>query len=221
MQDLEASRRAVEVEPRRSRSAVRRHEGDRLERAQRPGRRWRSSCPAWRASTSGTTRHWTRGQDPARPRRMRMKINFDKLEERELERARLRAKGQGVGALMDMETQFHLDDVEGGTHALGGGRKDRRAGGLDGAARAPADRQPAGPQVLNALDRQAQTAQSSASWRPVRRADERHRWCAAAVAGRADLHEARVLRGARAAAEAAGAARRAATRSRSVAPTRA
>ena len=47
---------------------------------------------------------------------LRMKINFDKLEEREPEFARLRAKGQGVGALMDMETQFHLDDVEGGTN---------------------------------------------------------------------------------------------------------
>jgi len=47
---------------------------------------------------------------------LRMKINFDKLEEREPEFARLRAKGQGVGALMDMVTQFHLDDVEGGTN---------------------------------------------------------------------------------------------------------
>ena len=42
---------------------------------------------------------------------LRMKINFDKLG-REPKYARLRAKGQGVGALMDMETQFHLDDVE-------------------------------------------------------------------------------------------------------------
>lgn len=47
---------------------------------------------------------------------LRMKVNFDKLEEREPEYARLRAKGTGVGALMDMVTQFHLDDVEGGTN---------------------------------------------------------------------------------------------------------
>jgi carbon monoxide dehydrogenase subunit G len=47
---------------------------------------------------------------------LRMSINFDKLEERHPEYARLRAKGNGVGALMDMETQFHLDDVEGGTN---------------------------------------------------------------------------------------------------------
>lgn len=47
---------------------------------------------------------------------LRMSINFDKIEEREPEYARLHAKGTGVGALMDMETQFHLDDVGGGTN---------------------------------------------------------------------------------------------------------
>ena len=47
---------------------------------------------------------------------LRMSINFDKLEERHPEYARLRAKGTGVGALMDMETQFHLDEADGGTN---------------------------------------------------------------------------------------------------------
>jgi uncharacterized protein len=47
---------------------------------------------------------------------MRMSINFEKLEEREPEFAKLHAKGTGVGALMNMETSFHLADGEtGGT----------------------------------------------------------------------------------------------------------
>jgi uncharacterized protein len=46
---------------------------------------------------------------------LRMSINFEKTEEREPEFARLRAKGTGIGALMDMVTGFHLDEEEGGT----------------------------------------------------------------------------------------------------------
>ena len=46
---------------------------------------------------------------------LRMSINFEKTEERELEFARLHAKGTGVGALMDMNTGFHLSDEGEGT----------------------------------------------------------------------------------------------------------
>ena len=47
---------------------------------------------------------------------LRMSINFEKLEEREPEFAKLHAKGTGVGALMNMETSFHLADAaDGGT----------------------------------------------------------------------------------------------------------
>jgi carbon monoxide dehydrogenase subunit G len=46
---------------------------------------------------------------------LRMSINFEKTEEREPEFARLRAKGTGIGALMDMVTGFHLDEEDGGT----------------------------------------------------------------------------------------------------------
>ena len=46
---------------------------------------------------------------------LKMKINFEKTDERELEYAKLHAKGQGVGALMDMTTQFHLSDEGAGT----------------------------------------------------------------------------------------------------------
>jgi uncharacterized protein len=45
---------------------------------------------------------------------MRMSINFEKLEEREPEFAKLHAKGTGVGALMNMETSFHLAEGEAG-----------------------------------------------------------------------------------------------------------
>jgi uncharacterized protein len=46
---------------------------------------------------------------------LRMSINFEKTDERDLEYARLHAKGTGVGALMDMDTQFHLAEEGDGT----------------------------------------------------------------------------------------------------------
>jgi carbon monoxide dehydrogenase subunit G len=39
---------------------------------------------------------------------LRMTIDFEQLDERPLELASLRAKGRGVGALMDMTTSFRL-----------------------------------------------------------------------------------------------------------------
>jgi len=42
---------------------------------------------------------------------LKMSINFDKTEERPPEYAKLSAKGQGVGALLSMETQFELADA--------------------------------------------------------------------------------------------------------------
>jgi carbon monoxide dehydrogenase subunit G len=46
---------------------------------------------------------------------LRMSIKFEKTDERELEFSRLHAKGTGVGALMDMDTSFHLSDEGAGT----------------------------------------------------------------------------------------------------------
>jgi uncharacterized protein len=46
---------------------------------------------------------------------LRMSIKFEKTDEQELEFAKLHAKGTGVGALMDMQTAFHLSEEEGGT----------------------------------------------------------------------------------------------------------
>ena len=54
-------------------------------------------------------RHWSaRVKVPLGLGGLKMKIGFEKLEERELEYAKLRAKGSGVGALMDMTTSFTL-----------------------------------------------------------------------------------------------------------------
>jgi uncharacterized protein len=46
---------------------------------------------------------------------LRMKIDMDKTEERELEFAALQVKGQGVGAMLNMQTSFELSDEGLGT----------------------------------------------------------------------------------------------------------
>ncbi|MBD0348343.1 MAG: SRPBCC family protein [Thermoleophilia bacterium] len=46
---------------------------------------------------------------------LKLAINFDKTEERPPEFARLSAKGQGVGALLNMDTQFELAESAAGT----------------------------------------------------------------------------------------------------------
>ncbi|HEX6489764.1 MAG TPA: SRPBCC domain-containing protein [Gaiellaceae bacterium] len=46
---------------------------------------------------------------------LKLRINFEKTEERPPEYARLQAKGQGVGAIMSMETQFRLAASGSGT----------------------------------------------------------------------------------------------------------
>jgi carbon monoxide dehydrogenase subunit G len=61
-------------------------------------------------------RHWTANvKVPLGLGGLRMKINFEKLEEREPQCARLSAKGEGVGAIMNMQTSFELEEAEGGT----------------------------------------------------------------------------------------------------------
>jgi uncharacterized protein len=45
---------------------------------------------------------------------LKMKIDMDKTEERELEFASLHVKGQGVGAMLNMQTSFELSDADGG-----------------------------------------------------------------------------------------------------------
>jgi carbon monoxide dehydrogenase subunit G len=46
---------------------------------------------------------------------LKMKIDMNRTEERELEYAAMHIKGQGVGAMMNMVTKFELSDAAGGT----------------------------------------------------------------------------------------------------------
>jgi uncharacterized protein len=46
---------------------------------------------------------------------LKMSINFEKLEEQAPEFSKLNAKGTGVGALMNLVTQFRLNEADGGT----------------------------------------------------------------------------------------------------------
>ncbi len=60
--------------------------------------------------------HWTaKVKVPLGLGGLNMTINFERLEERAPEFASMRAKGQGVGALMDMTTSFTLSEAGAGT----------------------------------------------------------------------------------------------------------
>jgi carbon monoxide dehydrogenase subunit G len=61
-------------------------------------------------------RHWTaKVVIPLGLGGLKMSINFEKVEEREPDYARLSAKGTGVGAMLNMVTQFELSESGGGT----------------------------------------------------------------------------------------------------------
>lgn len=61
-------------------------------------------------------RHWTaKVKVPLGLGGLKMTMNFERLEERPPEFASMRAKGQGVGALMDMTTSFTLSEAGEGT----------------------------------------------------------------------------------------------------------
>ena len=47
---------------------------------------------------------------------LRMSVNMQKTEEREPEFAKMAIKGNGVGAVMNMETAFHLSEAGTATH---------------------------------------------------------------------------------------------------------
>jgi len=61
-------------------------------------------------------RHWSaKVKVPLGLGGLKMTMNFEKLEERATEFASMRAKGTGVGALMDMKTSFTLSEAGEGT----------------------------------------------------------------------------------------------------------
>ena len=63
--------------------------------------------------------HWTaKVKVPLGLGGLKMTMNFEKLEEREPEFASMRARGTGVGALMDMTTSFTLTDAGEGVTSM-------------------------------------------------------------------------------------------------------
>jgi carbon monoxide dehydrogenase subunit G len=64
-------------------------------------------------------RHWRASvKVPLGLGSLAMTINFEKTEERSPDFASLRAKGQGVGAMLNMQTSFTLEPAESGTRML-------------------------------------------------------------------------------------------------------
>jgi len=60
-------------------------------------------------------RHWTANvKIPLGLGALKMKVDMEKVEEREPEFAKLAVKGNGVGAMMNMETSFTLTDAAAG-----------------------------------------------------------------------------------------------------------
>jgi carbon monoxide dehydrogenase subunit G len=61
-------------------------------------------------------RHWSaKVKVPLGMGGLPLSFSFEKTEEREPEYARLNAKGNGVGAIVKMDTQFHLSETAEGT----------------------------------------------------------------------------------------------------------
>ena len=64
-------------------------------------------------------RHWTANvKIPLGLGGLKMKVAMEKTEERELEFAKMAIKGNGVGAMMNMETSFTLADTDVGGTAM-------------------------------------------------------------------------------------------------------
>jgi carbon monoxide dehydrogenase subunit G len=64
-------------------------------------------------------RHWTANvKIPLGLGALRMKVDMEKIEEREPDFAKLSVKGSGVGAMMNMETSFTLSDAPAGGTAM-------------------------------------------------------------------------------------------------------
>jgi carbon monoxide dehydrogenase subunit G len=95
---------------------------------------------------------------------LKMKVNMEKSDERELEYALMKIKGQGVGAMMNMETKFELSDADGGGTAMKWSADVKLAGPV--ASMGARVLQPIVNQqvqhVLGALDQQVQDALATA-----------------------------------------------------------
>ena len=108
-------------------------------------------------------KHWTANvKIPLGLGGLRMKINFEKLAERELEHAELAAKGNGVGAIMNMVTSFDLSDAGDGRTAMKWSAEVKIAGPVGSMGQRvlqPIVNQQVG-QVLKALEVQVEQAKT-------------------------------------------------------------
>ena len=74
------------------------------------------TMPGVKDFTIEDDRHWTaKVVIPLGLGGLKMDINFEKVEERPPDYARLSAKGKGMGAMLNMDTQFELSESGGGT----------------------------------------------------------------------------------------------------------
>jgi uncharacterized protein len=110
--------------------------------------------------------HWTANvKIPLGLGGLRMKVDMEKVEEREPDHAKLKIKGKGVGAMMSMETSFDLAEAEANGCAMKWAAEVRIAGPVGSMGQRvlqPIVNQQV-QQVLAALDREVQNAVSGAS----------------------------------------------------------
>jgi uncharacterized protein len=109
--------------------------------------------------------HWTANvKIPLGLGGLKMKVDMQKVEEREPDFAKLRIKGQGVGAMMSMETSFELSEADEDGTAMRWSAEVRIAGPVGSMGQRVL--QPIVNQqvqhVLTALDREVQNAVSGA-----------------------------------------------------------
>jgi len=108
-------------------------------------------------------RHWTANvKIPLGLGGLKMKVDMEKVEEREPEFAKLAVKGHGVGAMMNMETSFTLGDADGGGTSMAWSAEVKIAGPVGSMGQRVL--QPIVNQqvqhVLSALDAQVQAAKT-------------------------------------------------------------
>ncbi len=95
---------------------------------------------------------------------LKLKFKFEKADERPIEYSKLNAKGQGVGAIVGMDTEFHLTPLDGERTSMRWVADIHVAGPIGSMGQRvfqPIVNQQVG-NVLNALDGQIQQAKVSA-----------------------------------------------------------
>ena len=110
-------------------------------------------------------RHWSaKVQVPLGLGSLKLSFDFEKLEEREPEFASLSAKGNGVGAMINMQTSFTLEPAGGGTRMLWAADLSVAGpvGSMGQRVLQPIVKQQVN-QVLGALEKQVEAAQSGAA----------------------------------------------------------